>query len=294
VRLVVVCTTLVAMTAATAVVTGRGGAEAAARADGSHRTAPTTRAFGKADLAPTADVSSNWSGYVVTGPETSYASATASWTQPKVSCKPSATGAASAFWVGLGGYSADSQALEQTGTEADCSQTGTPSYDAWYEIVPAPPVQLKLKVVSGDRITASVNVVANGTSVLFQVKNRTRHTAWTAIVPVTQPDLSSAEWIAEAPSECGQFSCRPVPLADFGSVSFSKIAALGNGFGGTMTNPAWTTTPVQLVPSAGRSYFAGRYRGVGGTISTAGATPTGPTAGGGGFGVSWQAIATGN
>ena len=53
--------------------------------------------------------------------------------------------AAAAFWVGLGGYNANSQALEQAGTASDCDATsGEPSYYAWYELVPDPSVTTKL------------------------------------------------------------------------------------------------------------------------------------------------------
>ena len=39
---------------------------------------------------------------------------------------------------------------------------------------------------------------------------------------MSNPDTSSAEWIAEAPSQCdGSGSCQPLPLADFGTVQFT-------------------------------------------------------------------------
>jgi hypothetical protein len=47
------------------------------------------------------------------------------WVQPKVTCtagQPSY----SAFWVGLGGFSTDAQALEQIGTESNCDSRGRP------------------------------------------------------------------------------------------------------------------------------------------------------------------------
>ena len=65
---------------------------------------------------------------------------------------------ASAIWVGLGGYSTSSEALEQTGTSADCSADGKASYYAWWELVPDPSVRMKLKIFPGDLITGSVVV----------------------------------------------------------------------------------------------------------------------------------------
>src|SRR5437868_1776579 len=63
-------------------------------------------------------VSSNWAGYVVNGSDatvsTSFSSVSARWVAPKATC---ARGRAtySAFWVGLGGSSESSDALEQIG-----------------------------------------------------------------------------------------------------------------------------------------------------------------------------------
>ena len=181
--------------------------------------------------APAADVSANWAGYAVTGSQTTYTSATATWVEPTVTCGADDAGAAAAFWVGLGGYNLNSQALEQAGTASDCSATtGEPTYYAWYELVPNPSVTTKLKVDPGDLMTTSVNVLA-GDTVELQIKDRTRHTTFTTKLPFSTPDLSSAEWIAEAPSGCDQYRCQPIPLSDFGSVGFTRIAALGNGVG---------------------------------------------------------------
>jgi len=188
--------------------------------------------------APTAgiDVSSNWSGYAVTGvgstatvasTSMSFADVTGTWTQPAATCTPGQSTSA-AIWVGLGGYTVGSNALEQTGTAADCNGAGKATYYAWYELVPATSVTLKLKVFPGDKITATVLV--KGTDVLVQVKNRTRHTSFTKHLQMEDPDMTSAEWIAEAPSECTATGlCRTVPLTNFGSVTFSKLAALRNG-----------------------------------------------------------------
>ena len=41
-----------------------------------------------------------------------------------------------AFWVGLGGYSLHSRALEQIGSEADCDRQGALFYYAWFEFYP--------------------------------------------------------------------------------------------------------------------------------------------------------------
>src|SRR6188472_3762174 len=83
----------------------------------------------------TNSTSTNWSGYAATG--RTFTSVSASWTQPTAIC----TGASySSFWVGLDGDG--SSTVEQTGSSADCSSAGVPSYYAWYEMYPKFPTNL--------------------------------------------------------------------------------------------------------------------------------------------------------
>ena len=126
----------------------------------------------------------------------------------------------------------------------------------------------------------------NGSDVLLQVKDRTRGTKFTRHVTVANPDVSSAEWIAEAPSQCTG-ACHVLPLANFGSVAFSRIAAVANGHPGTLTDPAWTALPIQLVPHSGSHSFFGAPD----NASKAGATPGSASADGRTFSVSWLANA---
>jgi Peptidase A4 family len=249
----------------------------------------TRASSGVAPITP----SSNWSGYAVTSPNNtpiSYTSITGTWTVPTATCTPADAGASSAVWVGIGGYSLTSQALEQTGTDTDCDSSGNPTYFAWYELVPADPVNLKVKVMPGDTITTSVNILPSASggasTVEVQVLNRTRGWRFTKKVVPSALDTSSAEWIEEAPSNCSP-SCRPVPLANFGSVSIAKLAAIGDGVGGTLTNPAWTVYPISLVPTSRHVHFAL----VGSSGSTAGASPGAISADGRSFVVSWLADA---
>jgi hypothetical protein len=248
-------------------------------------------AYGAASDVGT-DVSANWGGYVVSGASTSYTSVTGTWTQPSIDCGSSDAGASAAFWVGLGGYYTSSQALEQIGTSADCSATtGKPVYYAWYELVPNGSVTIaKFTIQPTDVITTSVNIVGGGSNVLLQIKDRTRHTTFTKTLPFASADTSSAEWIAEAPASCNQFRCRQISLSNFGSVQFTKVAALGNSIGGTLTsNPGWSTTAISLVPGQSSGFFPGPDRFSTAASSSAGATPSQPTADGRGFTVTWAA-----
>ena len=223
-------------------------------------------------------VSSNWAGYAVTGQDpgsgaaVSYRAVSATWVQPTATCTRG-TATYSAFWVGLGGYLPESQALEQIGTTADCSSTGKPAYSVWYELVPAASVPVRLKLAAGN--TMSAVVVVNGSSVTLRIRNLTRRTVFTKRLTMTAPDLSSAEWVAEAPASCNAAGrCRVLPLANFGTVLFSQAAAATvDGQSGTISNPAWAATPIELVtdPAAGN-----------------GATPGALAPGGGAFSVSWR------
>ena len=222
----------------------------------------------------------------------SFTDVTGTWTQPAVTCPKGKTSSV-ALWVGLGGYSLDSPALEQTGTEVDCDVDGSATYYAWYELVPADSVTLKMKVNAGDTITSSV--VAKSGRVLVQMKNRTRHWTFTKWLNASQLDLTSAEWITEAPSQCAASSndCTTLPLAKFTPVKFSRIAATGNGSPGTLTNSAWLVTQFKLVPLSQRPQHSGRFFGDAGSSSgTSGATAT-DTVDGTSFTVGWVAKPSG-
>src|SRR5690242_19740126 len=100
--------------------------------------------------------SSNWSGYAAHGNGVRFRHISGEWRVPKVNCSSGVT-TYSAMWLGLGGFSLTSNALEQTGTEADCDGHA-PHYAAWYELVPAPSHTLGLAVHPGDLMRAEVTV----------------------------------------------------------------------------------------------------------------------------------------
>lgn len=243
-------------------------------------------------FAASGEVSSNWSGYVAAAPESAVATfsdVTATWVQPKATCVSGRSDAA-AFWVGLGGNSAASTSLEQLGTSVTCDgNSTTPVHFAWWEIVPAASVPIPLKIRPGDRINAAVLV--NGQTVTMSLKNLTRHTRFSKTMTLSQPlDVSSAEWIAEAPSNCSPSGrCTPVPLTQFGTVTFTNAAAIGNAHPGTISDIAWVSTPIELVSDGGTGRFFGSGDPLGSGI---GALPGDLSADGRSFSVSWQASLT--
>ena len=163
----------------------------------------------------TNSTSTNWSGYAVTGGH--YTSVSSSWTEPTVSC--SGTTAYSSFWVGLDGDT--SSTVEQTGTDADCSGS-TPQYYAWYEMYPKYPVNLRGTVRPGDHLSASVTTNGSGQFTLT-ITDSTQGWTNTTNARLKSAKLASAEVIAEAPSS----SQGVLPLANFGTVSFSGASANG-------------------------------------------------------------------
>lgn len=164
--------------------------------------------------------SSNWAGYAVTGG--TFQSVSATWTQPSVNCSITATGWSS-FWVGLDGD--NSNTVEQTGTEADCS-SGKAVYSAWYEMYPKFPVNSSNTVTPGDSFQGTVTTNGRG-SFNLTLTDTTRGWTLSTVQQLKHARLSSAEVIAEAPSSSGGV----LPLADFGSVGFSSATVNGAALG---------------------------------------------------------------
>jgi len=183
----------------------------------------------------TAD-SLDWAGYVVTG--TTVTSVSGSWTEPSVLC-PTKKFQQSAFWVGIDGYAPSDPTVQQVGTDADCTKgsgkhPSAGSYYAWFEMYPAPLVALspaQYPVEPGDSMSASVT--ASGTDYVLSIADA-GHWTYSSTQPTTTAPLnSSAEWITEAPTSCTGTKCKVLPLADFGSVSFTGAEVNGHAVNAT-------------------------------------------------------------
>jgi Peptidase A4 family len=217
-----------------------------------------------------ATTSSNWAGYATSQPAVSFRHVSGTWIAPAAHCG-SGDRRYSAVWLGLGGLHTTAKALEQVGTEADCAG-GKGYYSAWYEIVPAAPVKLGLTVRPGDTMSAAVTV--SGRSVKLFIADRTRGTSFTKRIDVARVDVSSAEWIVEAPSACGDNGCRALPLANFGTTSFGSVEATSaTGHTGTISDPAWSSVAITLSTRARGLRFTtdhGSGRAVPANLSPAG------------------------
>jgi hypothetical protein len=194
-------------------------------------------------------------------------------------------------WVGLGGYREGARALEQVGTDANCTRSGRPSYGAWFELLPADPVPVGLAVRPGDLLSASVTT--RGRSVTLRLRNLTTGARFSTTRRYARPDVSTAEWIVEAPSTCESGgACTTLALANFGTVPFQSATATANGRTGTILDARWSATALELqqgsgAAAGGRPGLSVRAR------SLTRASPSAVAAPAGAFTVTWSERATG-
>ncbi len=198
-----------------------------------HLTVPHTATSGTRNASST---STNWSGYAATG--RTFTSVASSWTEPTGTC--SSGNQYSSFWVGLDGYNSNS--VEQTGTDVDCSGR-TAQYYAWYEMYPNPSYEINHTVRPGDKISASVTYSGTN-SYTLKLADSTQGWTFTTTKSLSGAPRSSAEVITEAP--CCTTSGGTLPLADFGKVSYTGSTANGS------TLSSFNPTKITMVSAAGR------------------------------------------
>jgi hypothetical protein len=188
----------------------------------------------------------NWSGYAVSGSPGSVTDVKGSWTVPGIIGECGPTEQHSSFWVGIDGLT--SPTVEQIGTDSGC-MNGSPIYFAWYELYPqAAHLISRVVVQPGDIISAEVSYSPpgpinehgdhgrhheNGTSTVQQngshedgpsggftlsLINLTTGASFKKHADVPTAQLSSAEWVAEAPSGVNG----TLPLANFGKGRFGQ------------------------------------------------------------------------
>jgi hypothetical protein len=237
-------------------------------------------AAGAASAAPL--VSSNWSGYAARAASRTqpFQSVSGEWRQPAASCRRGHESYVG-VWVGLGGYDKASRALEQIGTDSDCTRGGQAVYATWYELVPAQPVPIPLSLHPGDEVAASVTVRRH--DVTLRLRDLTTGRRFSALRHTPYIDLSSAEWIVEAPSTClGGNSCTTLPLTDFGTTTFTNATATAAGRTAD-AGPGWSTAELELRQGPRVEGFpAGRAA----AAAVVTAVPT-PLSAGGSFSVAW-------
>jgi hypothetical protein len=236
--------------------------------------------------ADTSATSTNWAGYAAAQDGIRFRRVAGTWAQPSVSCTPGEPGF-SANWVGLGGFHQTSTALEQIGTEADCTASGKAVYSAWYELVPDTSKSARIAVKPGDILSASVAV--RGHTVSLRLANRTRGTLFEKTLSAASVDTGSAEWIVEAPAVCfsgRRGGCQTTPLANFATTGFNAATATtSSGHTGNIVDPVWSRAAITLSSSGGRE-----FAGAAPAATLGGAAPSPLSATGDGFLVVYQPV----
>jgi hypothetical protein len=188
--------------------------------------------------------SGNWFGYnqgTLEQGGTLFHSITGDWTVPSATQHTAGQAEASSDWIGIGGGCVDAgctatdSTLIQTGTEQDVGSNGSPSYSAWYELVPAPSLTISnMKVSPGDHMHASIaETVPNSNVWKITLQDVTRNESYSTTVPYSSTH-ATAEWIEETPLEIGT------------NAGFAALPNLSNpGFDLGSTNG----TAVKLAPS---------------------------------------------
>lgn len=173
--------------------------------------------------------SSNWSGYALTG--SGFTSITGSWTVPQVTAGSGGkhgAGSSSTYssnWIGIDGFN-DSN-LIQTGTEQDW-YSGSAHYYSWWEILPAAETAIPTSTISvhpGDVMTADIHQLSGG-SWSITITDSTTHQTFTTTQSYSG-QLTSAEWIEEAPSIGGRIAT----LANYGHSTFDPGTVNGHNPG---------------------------------------------------------------
>jgi hypothetical protein len=233
-----------------------------------------------------------WSGYVATPVSHDFASVSATWVEPSITCTANSD-AWVLFWVGLDGWSpsVSGTTVEQGGTSAQCVN-GVPQYEAWWEMYPDNEVQTEVPIAVGDVMSSSVVYSATADTYTVTVDDITtgqslvvvcstaaastdpntytvkidggpttgptpflsqNQTPETLCSPIDPCQNSSAEWVVEAP---GNSTGSLYPLARFSPVVFKQAQTTDTaGDWGPISDPLWQHTAVDLTNSAG-TYMA--------------------------------------
>jgi len=208
-------------------------------------------------MGTSTSVSDNWAGYVISTPNNATTKVVGSWVEPSFhgSCGGFYNESVAVFWVGIDGW--NSNTVEQIGTTVECYSVlyiASVSYSAWYEFYPAGMVSISMTIHPGDHITAEVSYSKTFASYTVSLKDTTTGTSFATAITGITANRSSAEWIAEAPSN----AFGVLAMADFGTVHFSAATATISGHSHPISGfsnievTMWSTsyTFVKAVPSA--------------------------------------------
>lgn len=197
--------------------------------------------------------SSNWFGYdqgTLEQGDTLFNSISGDWTVPTATQHTAGQEEDSSDWIGIGGGCVDAgctvsdSTLIQTGTEQDVDASGSASYSAWWELVPAPSIAITMTVSPGDHMHASIAELVPDTNVwTITLQDVTKAESFTTTVPYSSTHLT-AEWIEETPLLIGT-DAGFASLPNLTSPAFA--AATVNGHSADLT----ASEEMQLIDSNG-------------------------------------------
>jgi hypothetical protein len=151
-------------------------------------------------------------------------------------------------WVGIDGFS--SSTVEQIGTDSDIVN-GKAQYYVWWEAYPAASTDVTtMSISAGDTITASVMYLTSGAHAgqfeMTIADTSQTGDSFTTYQTVAQAQRSSAEWVVEAPSSTSGV----LPLANFGSVTFTNATATIDGVTGPIDGSKWQAASINMASGA--------------------------------------------
>ncbi|HEX6458140.1 MAG TPA: G1 family glutamic endopeptidase [Thermoleophilaceae bacterium] len=199
--------------------------------------------------------SNNWFGYnqgTLEQGSKLFNSITGDWTVPTATQHTAGQDEASSDWIGIGGGCIDAgctvgdNTLIQTGTEQDITG-GKASYSAWWELVPAPSLNISnITVHPGDHMHAAITeVVPNANLWKITLQNVTTGQSFSTTVPYASTH-ATAEWIEETPLTIGTSGAGLAALPNLTNVPFTN--ATTNGANANLKS----SEEIQLVDSNGK------------------------------------------
>jgi hypothetical protein len=191
-------------------------------------------------------VSENWSGYAAVTGGKKFSYVHSEWVQPAIKC-PGVADQLTSNWVGLDGF--NDGTVEQDGTDGFCGGPDhtTPIYEAWYEMFPAPTVNV-FAIQPGDIIEASVQYVSSTKMFQLTISDLSSGRGSGTSAACSQCQRSSAEWIIERPAGCNgsETKCFLFELANFHTATMTDdTATAGKRAQSFATLP--TTYPIYMV-----------------------------------------------
>ncbi len=184
--------------------------------------------------------SNNWFGYnqgLLEQGTKQFHAITGDWTVPTATNFAPGQEGFSSDWIGIGGGCIDANCtvgdntLIQTGTEQDVDASGNQTYDAWYELIPAPSLTItNMTVAPGDHMHAEIAEVVSGSNLWkITLQDVTRGETFTTTVPYTSTH-ATAEWIEETPLLIGT-NAGLAPLPNLTETSFTGATTNGQNAG---------------------------------------------------------------